>query len=512
MEKNEIKVIFQDIKQYKKEFNLNSLLIDIRKDLKNDLNFPFHFSDLNGDEIPEEKESQLKLIDILDLRLFIKREYTKRDMLGTKIQTLNDLDFYLYPKINFSNKEKETSSNILIIGETGAGKSAWAHCLLNYLEDIQLDEINRYYLFDEKSLEVEYEKKHGKKPLVGIITDKISIYNIQNNKLVNKKIRVIDTPGFGDSRGLIYDEKKEMDLGHLFEGEEIINIKAVCLFFKAMNYRLTERLKKIMNQLFSLFGEDIKNNIIIIFTFCDNFKDIQFLKTLKNENFLFFGLLGNIDKIPYFCFNNSLYFRSDRVNIEQSFEINKKNFENLFKYFSTLNDVSLKSSGKVVYLRKYIKNNLINLLDELALIELYKTSIIDLQKKITKNNDRKNCEIPHKVKEQYEETEKQDEELKKLNKDLSDINKEIDCSINNLTQKFYQIILKYNELNSIALKKDTIKFEYIFDILKEVENNNKRKILELFWAIAKLDSNFIDQKDISNLIQSYYSLKKINDI
>ena len=144
-----------------------------------------------------------------------------------------------------------------------------------------------------------------------------------------------------------------------------------------------------MNQLFSLFGEDIKNNIIIIFTFCDDFKDIQFLKTLKNENFLFFEVLGDIDKIPYFCFNNSLYFRSDRVNIGQSFETNKKNFENLFKYFSTLNDVSLKSSGRVVYLRQYIKNNLINLLDQLALIELYRSSIINLQKEITKNNDRK---------------------------------------------------------------------------------------------------------------------------
>lgn len=497
MEKNEIKVILQDIKQYKKKFNLNSLLIDIRKDLKNDLNFPFHFSDLNGDEIPEEKESQLKLIDILDLRLFIKREYTKRDMLGTKNQTLNDLDFYLYPKINFSNKEKETSSNILIIGETGAGKSAWAHCLLNYLEDIQLDEINRYYLFDEKSLEVEYEKKHGKKPLGSSITNEISIYNMQNNKLVNKKIRVIDTPGLGNSRGFIYDEKTEVDLGHLFEGEEINNIKAVCLFFKAINNRLTERLKNIMNQLFSLFGEDIKNNIIIIFTFCDNFKDIQFLKTLKNENFLFFEVLGDIDKIPYFCFNNSLYFRSDRVNIKESFEINKKNFQNFFKYFSTLNDVSLKSSGKVVYLRKYIKNNLINLLGGLASIEMY----INLRKEIIKNNDRKACEIPHKVKEPYEETEKQDEELKQL----------IDCSLNKISQCIYQIILKYNELNSIALKKDTTKFEYIYDILKEVENDNKRKILELFWAIAELDSNFIDQKNISNLIQSYY-LKKNNDI
>ena len=148
----------------------------------------------------------------------------------------------------------------------------------------------------------------------------------------------------------------------------------------------------------------------------------------------------------------------------------------------------------------------------MALIELYKSSIINLQKEITKNNDRKDCEIPHKVKEQYEKTEKQDEELKKLNKDLNYINKEIDCDINKIAQKFYEIILKYNELNSIALKKDTTKFECIYDILKEVENNNKRKIFELFWAIAKLDSNFIDQKDISNLIKSYYSLKKINDI
>lgn len=512
MEKNEIKVVLQDIKQYKKEFNLNSLLIDIRKDLKNDLNFPFHFSDLNGDEIPKEKESQLKLIDILDLRLFVKREYTKRDMLGTKIQTLNDLDFYLYPKINFSIKEKETSSNILIIGETGVGKSAWAHCLINYLEDIQLEEINRYYLFDEKSLQEEYQKKYGKKPEGCSVTDDISIYNIQNIKLFDEKIRVIDTPGFGNSRGLKFDEKTEMDLEQLFKGDEINNIKAVCLFFKATNNRFTQRLEKIMNQLFSLFSEDIKNNIIIIFTFCDDFKDIQFLKTLKNEDFLFFKVLGNIDKIPYFCFNNSLYFRSDRANIGQSFEINKKNFENLFKYFSTLNDVSLKSSGRVVYLRQYIKNNLINLLDELALIELYKSSIINLQKEITKNNDRKDCEIPHKVKEQYEETEKQDEELKKLNKNLNYINKEIDCDINKIAQKFYEIILKYNELNSIALKKDTTKFECIYDILKEVENDNKRKILELFWAIAELDSNFIDQKDISNLIKSYYSLKKINDI
>ena len=185
----------------------------------------------------------------------------------------------------------------------------------------------------KKSLEEEHQKKHGKKPEGCSVTDDISIYNIQNIKLVNKKIRVIDTPGFGNSRGLIFDEKTEMDLGQLFKGEEINNIKAVCLFFKATNNRFTQRPEKIMNQLFSLFSEDIKNNIIIIFTFCDDFKDIQFLKTLKNENFLFFRVLGNIDKIPYFCFNNSLYFRSDRVNIGQSFEINKKILKIYLNFF-----------------------------------------------------------------------------------------------------------------------------------------------------------------------------------
>ena len=39
----------------------------------------------------------------------------------------------------------------MIIGETGVRKSTWLHCFLNYLQGIQIEEKNRYYLFDEKT-------------------------------------------------------------------------------------------------------------------------------------------------------------------------------------------------------------------------------------------------------------------------------------------------------------------------------------------------------------------------
>lgn len=177
----------------------------------------------------------------------------------------NGLNFYIYPPRNLSNQEKDTSSNIMIIGETGVGKSTWIHCFINYMQSIQLEENERYYLFDEKSLQEEYEKKHGKKLEGCSVTDVPAIYNIEASNLFKNPIRLIDTAGFGDTRGPEYDEKITEDIRNLFEGSEIETLNAVCLIFKANQTRSTDRLKMVMNKLFSLFGKEIKNNIIIIF-------------------------------------------------------------------------------------------------------------------------------------------------------------------------------------------------------------------------------------------------------
>jgi len=366
MGKKKIKVHLGDKGKIEMELETEKVLSEIRKDLLDSVTFPFIFVDDDDKEIPKEKETTTKLKDILDGKnLNLKKEMIKRLMLGRKAESKNGLDFYIYPPRNLSNEERETSSNIMIIGETGVGKSTWIHCFINYMQSIQLEENERYYLFDEKSLQEEYEKEHGKKLEGCSVTDVPAIYNIEASNLFKNPIRLIDTAGFGDTRGPEYNEKITEDIRNLFEGSEIETLNAVCLIFKANQTRSTDRLKMVMNKLFSLFGNEIKNNIIIIFTFADNFKKIEAVNTLKDKNGPFFEILGDIEKIPYFAFNNMAYFTSDRDEVEKIYENNTKNFGSLLKKIFSLKRISLESTKKVINNRMHIKNNITNLCDKL---------------------------------------------------------------------------------------------------------------------------------------------------
>ena len=60
------------------------------------------------------------------------------------------MDIYEYPLIKLTKHEMASSTNILVIGETGYGISTWINALINYLQGIQLEEKIRYNLFNEK--------------------------------------------------------------------------------------------------------------------------------------------------------------------------------------------------------------------------------------------------------------------------------------------------------------------------------------------------------------------------
>ena len=534
-------------------------------------------------------------------------------MLGRKAEPKNGLNFYIYPPRNLSNEEKETSSNIMIIGETGVGKSTWIHSFINYMQSIQLEEKERYYLFDEKSLQEEYEKKNGKKLEGCSVTDVPAIYNIEATNLFKNPIRLIDTAGFGDTRGPKYDEKITEDIRNLFEGSEIETLNAVCLIFKANQTRSTDRLKMVMNKLFSLFGNEIKNNIIIIFTFADNFKKIEAVNTLKDKKGPFYEILGDIEKIPYFAFNNMAYFTSDRDEVEKIYENNTKNFGSLLKYIFSLKRISLESTKKVINNRMHIKNNITNLCTKLNNIMKVidaatnnQMRLLELQKKLEKNKECEVGQIPytvnvpydevidkevkcdegwyvlycntcnkvchqkckgpnegwhsseygcnmistfgsecsecscsdnkHKFKDCYitketvtktkqvvdykiDENAKQTEEEKKRmrlqinkqieegNKELLERNKVIHYSLREGIDCLFQLALKNNELNLLALKKDNEKYGFTKEILKEnLKNKEKNQLFDIFNDsldnIEKLCENNVTKEETVNNIQN----------
>lgn len=77
-----------------------------------------------------------------------------------------------------------------------------------------------------------------------------------------------------------------------------------------------------MEKLFSLFGEDAKNNFIFIFNFVDSLTDISVIDVLKNKNLPFFKIFGDIENLTSFCFNNKAYFVGDRYLFDIAYENN----------------------------------------------------------------------------------------------------------------------------------------------------------------------------------------------
>ena len=333
-------------KLMKYKLNIDSLLSDIRTELTNSIIFfPFIFLDKEKNEILKDKESSIKLDDILqEENLFLKKEIIKREMLGNILEKRNGFDIYLYPQINFTKEEKDKSTNIMVIGETGTGKSFWLHNLVNYIQNIQLEENNRYYLFDEKNLGDQYDKQHGEKLPNYLIVDKPYVYNIKPTNIYQNPIRIIDTPGYGDTRGLIQDNYKIQEIKKLLNKLNINSLNAICLFIKATVSRIT-MIKFIYPQLVSTFGKEIFNNLFVIFTFCDGNKNIYCLETLKNKDGDFYKCFGDINNIPYFTFNSMACFTDDREDVEKLYENNNINFCKFFKTVSSFKRVSLSNNN-----------------------------------------------------------------------------------------------------------------------------------------------------------------------
>ena len=163
---------------------------------------------------------------------------------------------------------------------------------------------------------------------------------------------MIDRQGFEDTRGERSDEIIIDDIKNLFEGSKIDNLHSICIIFKVNETRSHSRTKSILNKSFSLFGKDLKNNIIIIFTLIPYINNILALTTLKDESSPFYDILDYLDNWNYFASENEAYFSNDKNHYEASFENNTLNFVGSLNFIFTLKSISLKAWRKLIDDRK----------------------------------------------------------------------------------------------------------------------------------------------------------------
>ncbi|XP_052212196.1 uncharacterized protein LOC127831254 [Dreissena polymorpha] len=268
---------------------------------------------------------------------------------------------------------------ILLIGETGTGKSTLVDAIINYILGVNWDDPFRFTIGT-------LDKERKEKNQANSQTEWINCYTVHpvNGSRLAYSINIIDTPGFGDTRGLDRDQEIVEQIRQLFcatPPHGLITIDIVCCTVKAPDARLTIMQTYVFNAVMSLFGKDIEENICSLITFADS-RSPPVLSALTQSG-LPFG--------KHFTFNNTALFAentsSDAVgpSPKSFWDMGIRSFTGCFEHIKRMPPKSLQLTKEVLDERHRLDETLQMLQPKLE-IGLLKISQLKHQIQVFKDN------------------------------------------------------------------------------------------------------------------------------
>ncbi|XP_060589819.1 uncharacterized protein LOC132745006 isoform X3 [Ruditapes philippinarum] len=308
----------------------------------------------------------------------------KKIPLQENVGTRNELAKTRKLVIGEASKTHFAERTIMLVGATGTGKSTLVDGMVNYILGVNWNDKYRLTLVD-----LEDEEKDTDADQAVSQTQWITCYTIHpmSGSRLNYTLNIIDTPGFGDTRGIDRDKEIIDQIRTLFSREDdtgVLYIDAVCFLIKAPDARLTPTQMYIFNAIMSLFGQDIENNICMLVTFADG-KRPPVLSALR---------AAKLPHEQYFPFNNSGLFAENTGDNVSCFspmfwEMGCKSFQMFFNTLTKMETKSLRQTRDVLSQREQIELTMDNLLPkldaglnkieelrvEIRILEDYKTQI-----------------------------------------------------------------------------------------------------------------------------------------
>ncbi|XP_030257759.1 uncharacterized protein LOC115572086 [Sparus aurata] len=243
---------------------------------------------------------------------------------------------------SFGNESTKHNRTIMVPGATGAGKSNLINGMINYILGVEWEDSYRFKLVDEDPSKSQAESQ----------TSDVTVYkiNYQQGFKIDYSLTIIDTPGFGDTRGIERDKEITEQLHNLFSSKRgVSEIDAVCFVAQASLARLTPSQKYVFDSVLSIFGKDVAENIRVLVTFADG-QHPPVLEAIKASGV---PCPTTEDGLPvHFKFNNSAFFTDNKSSEGGSMRDEDGGFDQMVwnmgtrsmnKFFVALNVIETRS-------------------------------------------------------------------------------------------------------------------------------------------------------------------------
>ncbi|CAF3098623.1 unnamed protein product [Rotaria socialis] len=271
----------------------------------------------------------------------------QQETLGLDAAVQNDVPLSTWSPPPTSRQTEKTFTNVLLLGESGVGKSTFINAFVNYLK------------FDKLEL-----ARNGQPITVMPVSFLLTVGNTFDERIVRfgdddsneifdhpgqsvtqqcksyvftigtrTKLRLIDTPGMGDTRGLDQDDLNMQEILSFINN--LPHLNAICILLKPNESRLNVGFRSYFSRLIEFLGENVRNNVIFCFT---NTRATFF--TPGNTALQLRELLANlrIKDIPFkksntFCFDSESFRYivacQNRIDFEES---QKQDYEESWVY------------------------------------------------------------------------------------------------------------------------------------------------------------------------------------